>query len=84
VHVPSELYSGAQAAEMATRWRRTLSADAAAVSRSAICKWVQRGHLTAAGLDEHHRPLYALADLARAERATRGRALRLVGITAGT
>ena len=78
--MPSELYNGAQAAEMATRWRRMLSADAAAVSRSAICKWVQRGHLAPAGLDEQHRPLYALADLARAERATRGRALRLVGI----
>lgn len=75
-----ELYNGAQAAELATRWRRMLSANAAAVSRSAICKWVARGHLRVAGLDEHGRRLYALTDLARAERATRPRALRLVGI----
>lgn len=72
------LYNGAQAAALATRWRRNLTADAAAVSRSAICKWVTRGHLTPAGLDDHDRPLYALADLARAEQATRSRALRHV------
>lgn len=76
----AELYNGAQAAELATQWRRMLSAEAAAVSRSAICKWVKRGHLAPVGLDEQGRPLYALADLARAERATRSRALRLVGI----
>lgn len=77
-----ELYTGTQAAQMATRWRRTLSADAAAVTLSAICKWRSRGHLAAAGLDEQGRPLYTLADIARAERATRDRALRLVGIGA--
>ncbi|MDX2667407.1 MerR family transcriptional regulator [Streptomyces stelliscabiei] len=74
----SELYNGTQAAALATKWRRTVTADAAAVSRSAICKWVERGHLQPAGLDEQQRPLYALADLARAEKATRARALRLV------
>lgn len=74
------LYNGTQAAELATRWRRLLSADAAAVTRSAICKWRTRGHLPVAGLDEHDRPLYALADIAHAEKATRSRALRLVGI----
>ncbi|MET7982538.1 MerR family transcriptional regulator [Streptomyces sp. NPDC005281] len=74
----TQLYNGAQAADLATQWRRTISATAAAVTRPAICNWVARGHLTAAGLDDHGRPLYALADLARAERATRGRALRLV------
>jgi hypothetical protein len=78
--VTHDLYTGAQAAELATQWRRMLSANAAKVSRPAICNWVTRGHLQAAGLDEHGRPLYALADLARAEKATRGRALRLVGI----
>lgn len=78
----TQLYNGAQAAEMATQWRRTVSATAAAVTRPAICNWVTRGHLKAAGLDEHGRPLYALADLARAELATRQRALRLVGIGA--
>lgn len=77
-----QLYNGAQAAELATRWRRQLTADAARVTRPAICNWVRRGHLQPAGLDEHGRPLYALADLARAERATRPRALRLVGIPA--
>jgi hypothetical protein len=78
----SQLYNGAQAAELATQWRRTVSATAAAVTRSAICNWRTRGHLPVAGLDDHGRPLYALPDLARAELATRGRALRLVGIGA--
>ena len=75
-----DLYNGAQAAALATKWRRTLTAGAAAVTPSAICKWVARGHLAPAGLDERNRPLYALPDLARAEKATRTRALRLVGI----
>lgn len=75
-----DLYNGTQAAQMATQWRRRLSANAAAVTRSAVSNWVTRGHLKPAGLDEHNRPLYALPDLARAELATRGRALRLVGI----
>jgi hypothetical protein len=74
----ADLYTGTQAAALATKWRRSISADAATVSRSAICKWVKRGHLQAAGLDEKNRPLYALADLARAEKATRARALRLI------
>ncbi|MGW1039345.1 MerR family transcriptional regulator [Streptomyces sp. NPDC002547] len=76
----TQLYTATQAAEMATRWRRLLSADAAAVTLSAICKWRARGHLTPAGLDEQGRPLYTRADIARAEQATRNRALRLVGI----
>lgn len=75
-----QLYTGAQAAELATQWRRIRTADAARVSRQAICNWVTRGHLQPAGLDERGRPLYAHADLARAEKATRPRALRLVGI----
>ncbi|WP_086746208.1 MerR family transcriptional regulator [Streptomyces scabiei] len=74
-----DLYTGTQAAQLATRWRRTVSAGAAAVTRSAICNWAARGHLPVAGLDEHNRPLYALPDIARAEKATRSRALRLVG-----
>jgi hypothetical protein len=80
--VSHTLYTGAQAAELATQWRRTVSATAAAVTRPAICNWVTRGHLDVAGLDDHGRPLYALADLAHAELVTRGRALRLVGIGA--
>ena len=39
-----------------------------------------RAMLKATGLDEHNHPLYALPDVAKAERATRSRALRLVGI----
>lgn len=74
------LYTGAQAAALATEWRRTLTADAAAVTRPAICNWVTRGHLRVAGLDEHGHRLYDLADLAHAEKETRPRALRLVGI----
>jgi hypothetical protein len=62
--------TAAQAAEHATRARRLLSAGAAAIARSTIRDWVRRGHLEPAGL----------ADDARAERATRARALRLVGI----
>lgn len=77
-----QLYTGTQAARLATGWRRTVSADAAAVTPSAICNWRTRGHLKAAGLDEHDRPLYALADIALAEQTTRSRALRLVGIGA--
>ncbi|MFI1030751.1 MerR family transcriptional regulator [Streptomyces sp. NPDC020951] len=75
-----QLYNGTQAAALATTWRRRLTADAAAVSRAAICNWVQRGHLKPAGLDRQGRPLYALPDLALAEKKTRSRALRLVGI----
>ncbi|MDX2538867.1 MerR family transcriptional regulator [Streptomyces scabiei] len=75
-----DLYTGTQAAQMATQWRRTVSANAAAVTPQAICNWRARGHLKVSGLDEHDRPLYALPDLARAELATRSRALRLVGI----
>ncbi|MFE6025553.1 MerR family transcriptional regulator [Streptomyces niveus] len=74
------LYTGTQAAAMATEWRRRLSADAAAVSRQAVCNWVTRGYLERSGLDERGHPLYSLANIARAELATRGRALRLAGI----
>lgn len=80
----ADLYNGVEAAQQATKWRRMISEGAAAVTPSAICKWRKRGHLPVAGLDEHERPLYAHADLARAERATRDRALRLVGIGSGT
>jgi hypothetical protein len=73
----SQLYNGAQAAELATTWRRTVSATAAAVTRPAICNWVTRGHLTAAGLDDRGHPLYDLRGIALAEKATRDRALRL-------
>ncbi|MET9952376.1 MerR family transcriptional regulator [Streptomyces sp. NPDC006339] len=75
------LYTAAEAAEHATRWRRIMSAGAAAVTPATIRSWASRGHLTPTGLDERGHPLYAHADVARAEAATRARALRLVGIT---
>ncbi|AVV46446.1 MerR family transcriptional regulator [Streptomyces sp. ID05-04B] len=75
-------YTTAQAAEHATHWRRLVSAGAAAVTPATIRKWASRGHLTPCGLDDHGHPLYALPDLARAEKKTRSRALRLVGIGA--
>ncbi|MGC5034121.1 MerR family transcriptional regulator [Streptomyces sp. DT190] len=70
-----------QAAELATTWRRLVSAGAAAVTTATIRSWAHRGHLTPCGLDHHQRPLYDRSDLARAERATRDRALRLVDTT---
>lgn len=74
-------YTTAEAAQHATTWRRLLSAGAAAVTPATIRQWASRGHLTPCGLDDRGHPLYAHADLARAERATRARALRLVGIS---
>lgn len=74
-----QLYTATEAAEHATTWRRLVSAGAAAVTAVAIRSWAHRGHLHATGLDDNGRPLYALADVARAEKATRSRALRLVG-----
>ncbi|MFE9737324.1 MerR family transcriptional regulator [Streptomyces sp. NPDC006477] len=74
------LYTATQAAEHATRWRRLLSAGAAEVTPATVRSWVTRGHLAPAGLDHRRHPLYAHVDVARAELATRSRALRLVGI----
>ncbi len=73
-------YTAEEAADLATRWRRSLSADAAAASVRTIRSWVARGHLAPAGLDEKGRQLFRFVDLARAENATRARALRLVGM----
>ena len=74
------LYTATEAASHATRWRRLMSAGAAAVTAATVRSWASRGHLAPAGLDDSGRPLYAHADVARAEQATRARALRLVGI----
>lgn len=52
------------------------TSDAAAiagVSVEAIRKWKQRGLITPSGLDHRGKPLYRLADIAKAERATRNR-----------
>lgn len=76
----SPRYTAPEAAQLATTWRRLVSAGAAAVTPATIRQWATRGHLAPCGIDDHGRRLYALPDLARAERATRARALRLVGI----
>lgn len=81
VSTDSTWLTTAEAAEAAHRWRSIVSGGrAATVGRTAIQNWTARGHLKAAGLDARGHPLYRLADVASAERATRGRALRLVGI----
>jgi hypothetical protein len=75
----------AQAATLANQWRDIASGGrAATVGRTAIQNWAARGHLTAAGLTAAGHPLYRLGDVARAELATRARALRLVGISSTT
>ncbi|MFD5041975.1 MerR family transcriptional regulator [Streptomyces sp. NPDC058377] len=76
-----DLLTTAQAAAHADRARQLLSAGAAHIRPTTIRDWASRGHLPRAGLTETHRPLYRLADVARAELATRSRALRLVGMT---
>lgn len=76
----TDLLTTAQAAAHATHARQLLSAGAATIRPTTIRDWASRGHLHRAGLDDRGRPLYALADVARAEVATRARALRLVGI----
>lgn len=82
---PTTWLTTADAAELANRWRHIASGGrAATVGRSAIRTWASRGHLARAGLDDHGHPLYRLADVARAELATRERALRLVGISSTT
>lgn len=73
-----------QAADHVNAARRLLSAGYAGCSERTIRSWVARQHLAPTGLDADGRQLFALADVARAERATRARALRLVGIGATT
>ncbi|MFG3426153.1 MerR family transcriptional regulator [Streptomyces californicus] len=80
----TELLTTAQAAAHATRARQFFSAGAAVIRPSSIRYWATRGHLTRAGLTAQGHPLYDLADVARAELATRARALRLVGIPEAT
>ncbi|MFD6421721.1 MerR family transcriptional regulator [Streptomyces sp. NPDC060198] len=73
--------TAAQAAAHADRARQTLTAGAAHIRPATIRQWAARGHLTATGLaDDGRTRTYRLADVARAELATRARALRLVGI----
>lgn len=74
------LLTATDAAAHATRARQQLSAGAAAVTERTIRSWVHRRHLQPAGLDDDNRQLFRLADVAKAEKATRRRALRLAGI----
>lgn len=76
----TDLLTTAQAAAHADRARQLLSAGAAHIRPTTIRDWASRGHLTRAGLTKAGHPLYRLADVAEAEYATRGRALRLVGM----
>ncbi|MFG2589067.1 MerR family transcriptional regulator [Streptomyces sp. NPDC048438] len=76
----TELLTTAQAAAHADRGRQLLSAGAAHIRPCTIRQWASRGRLERAGLTEAGHPLYRLADVARAELATRSAALRLVGI----
>jgi hypothetical protein len=76
----THLLTTAQAAAHADRARQFLSAGAAHIRPCTIRQWASRGRLHRAGLTEAGHPLYRLADVATAERDTRGRALRLVGI----
>lgn len=76
----TNLLTTTQAADHATCARQLLSAGAARICPATVRSWARRGRLPRAGLTPEGRPLYRLADVATAERDTRGRALRLVGI----
>ncbi|MFJ2701868.1 MerR family transcriptional regulator [Streptomyces sp. NPDC087428] len=69
-----------EAAAHADRARQALTAGTAHIQPATVRQWARRGHLQPTGLTERGHPLYTLADVARAEVATRGRALRLHGI----
>ncbi|WP_346731480.1 MerR family transcriptional regulator [Actinacidiphila reveromycinica] len=66
-----------QAVDHANRIRALCSAGNAGCTERTLRSWVARGHLPVAGLDDGGRQLFTLADVARAELATRARALRL-------
>lgn len=51
----------------------TEAASIAGVTVAAISNWKDRGLIQPAGLDDRGRPLYRLADIAKAERSTRNR-----------
>jgi hypothetical protein len=76
-----------QAAAHADRARQMLTTghpnakQPARVTERTIRSWVARKHLAHTGLDDAGQQLFRLADVARAELATRRHALRMVGIT---
>ncbi|MFJ1958732.1 MerR family transcriptional regulator [Streptomyces microflavus] len=73
----TEYFTGAQAAAHVDGARQFFSAGTLHVRPATIHQWVRRGHLRPVGIAEDGRTrLYRLADVARAERATRDRALR--------
>jgi DNA-binding transcriptional MerR regulator len=51
----------------------TEAATIAGVSAATIRSWQHRGLIAPSGLDKRNRPLYRLADIAKAERKTRKR-----------
>lgn len=51
----------------------TEAASIAGVTVTTIRSWKHRGLIEPSGLDEKGRPLYRLADIAKAERSTRQR-----------
>jgi hypothetical protein len=73
-----------QAAEHADEIRRyesrTRGSRAATVTERTIRSWVARGHLTPGNINDQGLQLFALHAVNHAEKATRARALRLVGI----
>lgn len=66
-----------QAAAHVTRARAALAAGSCSVRT--IRSWVARGYLTPTGISARGHQLFTLADVARAEQATRARTLRPVG-----
>ncbi|MGW4733306.1 MerR family transcriptional regulator [Streptomyces shenzhenensis] len=73
------LLTAREAARHADQARRLMSGGTSVVTERTVRSWVARGHLAPVGLDASGRQLFALADVARAERGTRERALRGTG-----
>jgi hypothetical protein len=73
-------FTAQQAADHVNAVRAQLSEGYAGCSERTIRSYVARGHLAAQGRDARGRQLFTIAAVARAELATRARALRLVGI----
>lgn len=70
----------AQAAQAADRARQFVSAGAAHITPATIRQWDSRGHLRGYNTGPRRPKIYHLGDVAKAELATRDRALRQVGI----